>query len=486
MDIDHHLKEQEPHKAAVEVVLVPLPAQGHLNPLIHLSRLISERGIPVHMVGSATHNRQAKNRLHGWDLSIISNVHFHDFPLPSFPTPPADPDASNKWPIHLLPTFEATINFREPLAQLLHSLSLTAKRVAVVHDSLMNFAAEEASSIPNGESYCFNSCSAIFTLFYQWESLGKPSNPYIESLNISSIKSIDQLSQDIVPDGFLKFILQQKEQSQFDAGKIYNTCRPIEGKFIDILGQQPFLEENKKQWAFGPLNPVAFHSNSMGRESSRHKCLEWLDAQPNSSVLYVSFGTMTSVSDKQIEEIAFGLEKCQQRFLWVLRDADRGDIYSNQDQVRRIELPEGYEERVKGVGMIVRDWAPQLGILAHPSTGGFLSHCGWNSCIESISMGVPIATWPMHSDQPSNALLVTEVLKIGVVVREWAHRGGVTSSTTIASPIRKLMASEEGKNMKKRAEKLGAAVRQAVSEGGTSTAELHAFLGHISRPQDIL
>ncbi|KAI3984174.1 hypothetical protein MKX01_011128 [Papaver californicum] len=98
---------------------------------------------------------------------------------------------------------------------------------------------------------------------------------------------------------------------------------------------------------------------------------------------------MTSVSDKQIEEIAFGLEKCKQRFVWELRDADRGDINSNQDQVRRIELPEGYEERVKGVGMIVRDWTPQLGILAHPSTGGFLSHCGWNSCMESISTDVP-------------------------------------------------------------------------------------------------
>ncbi|KAI3984175.1 hypothetical protein MKX01_011129 [Papaver californicum] len=231
MDIDAHLKEQEPEKVAVDVVLVPLPAQGHLNQLIHLSRLISERGIPVHIAGSVTHNRQAKNRVHGWDLSTISNIHLYDFPLPSFPTPPPDPDASNKWPIHLLPTFEGTINLREPLAQLLHSFSVTAKRVAVVHDSLMNFAAKEASSIPNGESYCFNTCSAIFTLLYQWQGLGKPSNPYIESPNKSSI---NQSSQDIVPDVFLNFIVQQKGHAQFDVGKIYNTCRPIEGKFVDI------------------------------------------------------------------------------------------------------------------------------------------------------------------------------------------------------------------------------------------------------------
>ncbi|MCL7041388.1 hypothetical protein MKW94_029748 [Papaver nudicaule] len=484
MDTGQHLiKEKEPQKVAVEVVLVPLPAQGHLNQLMHLARLISERGIPVHLVGSATHNRQAKNRVHGWDLSSHSNVHFHDFPLPYFPTPAADPDASNKWISHLLPTFEATVNLREPLAELLRSLSRTAGRVAVIHDSLMSFAAKEASSIPNVEAYGFNTCSAIFTLLFLWEALEKPSNPDIETLH----KSLNNLSsKDCMTDDFLNFIFQQLETSLLDAGELFNTCRPVEGKFFDLLCQEPYLAANKKQWALGPLNPVAFYSKSTGWESSRHECLEWLDAQPNSSVLYVSFGTLTSLSDKQIREIAFGLENSRQRFVWALKDADRGDIYSNHDQVRRIELPEGYEERVKGVGMIVRDWAPQLGILAHPSTGGFLSHCGWNSCMESISMGVPIATWPMHSDQPMNALLVTEVLKIGVGVREWAHRGEVASSTTIESRIRKLMVSEEGKDMRKRAEELGAAVRQAVSEGGTSTAEWNAFLTHISRPQDIL
>ena len=72
------------------------------------------------------------------------------------------------------------------------------------------------------------------------------------------------------------------------------------------------------------------------------------------------------------------------------------------------------EERTKGKGMVVREWVPQVKILGHPSTGGFMSHCGWNSCVESISMGVPIAAWPMHADQPFNAVLITKVLKVGV------------------------------------------------------------------------
>ena len=110
------------------------------------------------------------------------------------------------------------------------------------------------------------------------------------------------------------------------------------------------------------------------------------------------------------------LEQQPKEFVWVLRAADRVDVFS--DDGRRPMLPVGFEERMKGmeVGMVVREWVPQLEILGHPSIGGFMNHCGWNSCMESISMGVPIAAWPMHSDQCMNAVLITQVLKVGVTI----------------------------------------------------------------------
>ncbi|XP_074364999.1 zeatin O-glucosyltransferase-like [Apium graveolens] len=128
---------------------------------------------------------------------------------------------------------------------------------------------------------------------------------------------------------------------------------------------------------------------------------------------------------------------------------------------RPIELPMGYEDRIfeAGQGIIVRDWAPRLEILAHTSTSGFLSHCGWNSCLESMTMGVPIATWPMHSDQPKNACyeLVTQqthVLKLGRVVKEWTHRNDLVESLQIERAVRKLLASKGGDEMRKRAAEL--------------------------------
>lgn len=136
---------------------------------------------------------------------------------------------------------------------------------------------------------------------------------------------------------------------------------------------------------------------------------------------------------------------------------------------------------MKEFGLVVRDWAPQVEILGHPSTGGFMSHCGWNSCSESISMGVPMAAWPMYADQHRNAFLVTNILKVGLAVKTTEQNEEMVSSSTIVGVVKRLMASKEGEEMGKRAEEIGAAVQQAVEEGGVSRLELASFIAHITR-----
>ncbi|PHU17259.1 hypothetical protein BC332_12954 [Capsicum chinense] len=156
-------------------------------------------------------------------------------------------------------------------------------------------------------------------------------------------------------------------------------------------------------------------------------------------------GEFLDLLAQEVMELAMGLEQSKQKFIWVLREADRGDIFIGG--ARRLELPEEFEERVKG----------------------------------SSTMGVPIAAWPMHSDQPKNGFLVAEMLKIGLIVREWQKREELVSESTIENVVRKLMGSEEGDAIRKRAEELGEAITCFTEKGGTSRIELDSFIAHITR-----
>lgn len=110
-----------------------------------------------------------------------------------------------------------------------------------------------------------------------------------------------------------------------------------------------------------------------------------------------------------------------------------------------------------------------------------MSHCGWNSSMESISMGVPMATWPMHSDQPRNAFLITDVLGIGVVVKDWEQRKELVTTVAVEEAVKRLMGSEEGEEMRRRATRLGDDVKRSVTEGGVRCLELDSFISHITR-----
>lgn len=304
---------------------------------------------------------------------------------------------------------------------------------------------------------------------------------------MKNVKLLDVDTKNIIPQDvptlegcltseMLDFIASQYEFNRYNLGNLYNTSRVMERSYMDLLSK---ILPNKKHWAVGPFNPVTSLEKKVSND--KHMCLEWLDKQGPRSVVYVSFGTTTAFTNEQMEELALGLEQSEQKFLWVLRDADKGDVFDDKE-VRKVELPKGYEKRVRNKGIVVRDWAPQLEILGHLAIGGFLSHCGWNSCVESITMGVPIGAWPMHSDQPRNAVLVTKLLRVGTVVREWNHRDEVAAAATVAEGVRKLMASKEGEEMRRRAVELGSVIRQSVAaEGGASRRELDAFIAHICR-----
>ncbi|KAA0043606.1 zeatin O-glucosyltransferase-like [Cucumis melo var. makuwa] len=466
------------HHLPVMVVMVPLPAQGHLNQLLHLSRLLSAFNIPVHFVGTATHNRQAQHRVG----AEISNhlIQFHDFDIPIFPSPSPNPNTTHKFPSHLIPLMTAAaVHLRRPLAAFLSSLSSKAKRLIVIHDSLMSSVVQVVDTIVNVESYNFHSVSAFAATLHCLERKGigggddncESTKFYKEHVILKESNSV-RSCENCFPTEFLDFIKSQFDQlPKKTCGKIYNTCRVIEGSSLKLIER---IENEFNHWALGPFNPNG------ERSSSKHSCMSWLDQQEPRSVMYISFGTTTTVEDKQIKEIAIGLARSHQKFIWVIRDADKGDIF-HDDNDKKPKLPEGYNDLIGDRGLVIREWAPQLEILSHWATGGFMTHCGWNSCMESMTMGVPMAAWPMHSDQPRNTVLVTAILRVGVVVKDWDQGEEVVSALTVEEAVKRLIVSEEGAEIRMNAMRVGEAVRRSIEDGGDSRKELEAFVNHITR-----
>uniref|UniRef100_A0A0D6R3J3 Glycosyltransferase n=1 Tax=Araucaria cunninghamii TaxID=56994 RepID=A0A0D6R3J3_ARACU len=461
MESTHHCHGTTPKTL---VIAVPLPAQGHLNQLLHLSRILALRGLGVLYVAPSTHIQQVRHRVQGWDPHNF-DIRFKEFPMPDFVSGESNPESSHKFPTHFMPLFEAFEEHLPPhLDQVMSTLcSSKDKRVVVVHDESVGFVQTVAAKyeIP---AYVFRATGAYTYLSFSQQQDGTGSGTVDSSpVNVSLTRCF--------PERWFKFAARQTSFLGPAKGNILNSFYALESEFIN-RARERLVFGGKPVWMVGPLLPQAFFDNGQGLQlSTDSEYLTWLDRQAPASVLYVSFGSVSSLSASEVRELAAGLERSGQPFLWVLRISDSAHFSTEtrSEWIRKC-LPEGYERRIEGRGVIVRDWAPQLQVLSHKSTGGFLTHCGWNSTLESITAGVPMVAWPLHSDQFANSMLIARKLKVGVEVKEWrnAEEHELVSAEEVEKAVKLLMVDEEGTQMRKRAQGLRSEAWKAVAEGGSS------------------
>lgn len=191
-------------------------------------------------------------------------------------------------------------------------------------------------------------------------------------------------------------------------------------------------------------------------------CLEWLDQQPPSSVIYVAFGSFTVFDQTQFQELALALELSNRPFLWVVRP-DISDKTCHP-------YPDGYQDRVGSKGLMV-GWAPQQKVLAHPSIACFLSHCGWNSTLEGLSNGVPFLCWPYFADQFLNESYICDVWKVGLKFDK--NESGIIPRGEIKNKMEQLLGNE---NFRAKASKLKEMAMTTVKEGGQSNKIFNNFI----------
>ncbi|CAO2195364.1 unnamed protein product [Urochloa humidicola] len=189
-----------------------------------------------------------------------------------------------------------------------------------------------------------------------------------------------------------------------------------------------------------PVIPVGLFPPPPTQDVAGHEAtLRWLDGHRPRSVVYAAFGSEVKLSSAMLRTIALGLEASGLPFLWAFRppadaDADAGEGMDG--------LPEGFEERVNGRGLVCRGWVPQARLLAHESVGGFLTHAGWNSITEGLARGVRLALLPLMFDQALNSRFLVE-RKIGVEV-ERNEDDGSFAPKDIAAALRRVMVEDEG------------------------------------------
>lgn len=206
-----------------------------------------------------------------------------------------------------------------------------------------------------------------------------------------------------------------------------------------------------------------------------HEFLKWLDLKEANSVVYICFGSMSSFSDAQLMEIAMGLEASGKQFIWVVKK-------EKKEGVRGEWLPEGFEKRMEGKGLIIRGWAPQVLILEHEAVGGFVTHSGWNSTLEAVCAGVPMVTWPVFAEQFYNEKLVTQILRIGVEVgaQKWERLAGdFVKKEALEKAVSRIMGGEEVEGMRARAKTLAEMASMAIEQGGSSYSDLDALIEEV-------
>lgn len=241
-----------------------------------------------------------------------------------------------------------------------------------------------------------------------------------------------------------------------------NTVQELEAQTISALqAHVPF-------YAIGPLVTPGFTKSPVATSLwAESDCIQWLDTKSPGSVLYVSFGSYAHLSKEELLEIAEGIKISGVSFLWVLRP----DMVSSDDPD---PLPAGFRDEVGDRGMIV-SWTCQIAVLSHRAIGGFLTHCGWNSVLESIWCGIPMLCFPLLTDQFTNRKLVVDDWKIGCRMCEEKH----VTKEEVSQKIKLLISDALGIQLKNAIKEVKQMLQNTVLAEGSSEKNVDRFINDL-------
>ncbi|XP_022762575.1 UDP-glycosyltransferase 43-like [Durio zibethinus] len=256
---------------------------------------------------------------------------------------------------------------------------------------------------------------------------------------------------------------------------VINTFLELEPHAIDSLS----VSGLPPVYPVGPILDLA-GAAQWHLDGAQQDCImKWLDEQPPSSVVFLCFGSMGSLDGPQLREIAIGLERCGHRFLWSIREPPKGklDLPGEHSNLAAV-LPVGFLDRTAGFGLVC-GWVRQVDVLAHRAIRGFVSHCGWNSILESLWYGVPIATWPVYAEQQMNAFELVKELGLGMEIRlDYREGRDLVLAEELERGLRRLMGGEDDE-VRTKVREMKSKSRVALMENGSSYKSLGSLIQEI-------
>nr|WDZ04376.1 anthocyanin 5-O-glucosyltransferase [Paeonia suffruticosa] len=455
-------------------LLIIFPAQGHVNPALQFAKRLIKLDAHVTFVTSISAHRQITKT-----TPSLGNLSFATF---------SDGYDEGTKPGYDARHYMSELRRRssEALPELIENCANEGHPVTcLIYSLLLPWAGKVARELHIPSALLWIQPATILDIYYYYfNGYGNVISDNIHKKDSGCIKlpGLPLLTVHDLPSHFITtpFALPSFKEhletlcEEANPKVLVNTFDALEHEALRAINKLSFI-------AIGPLIPSAFsdgedlNDTSFGGDLVFQSCsknyIEWLDSKHENSVIYISFGSVSVLPKRQMEEMVRGLVDTGLPFLWVVRIEENRD----GDKEEEYKLSEDLEKQ----GMVV-PWCNQLEVLSHKSVGCFLTHCGWNSSLESLVCGVPVVAFPQWADQATNAKLIEDVWKTGV--RMVVNEDGVVEGCEIKRCLEMVMGGgERGEEMRRSVEKWKELAREAVKDGESSDKNLKAFVNEVGK-----
>ncbi|KAL6970915.1 Hexosyltransferase [Sarracenia purpurea var. burkii] len=450
------------------ILLVTFPAQGHINPSLQFAKRLVKMGVEVTFLTafSALNRMNKANTPQGLTMVGFSDGYDDGRKLnDDYDRYMSDLERHNSKAVADLLSFSTAEG--KPFIRVVYTGFLPwVGRVARTFHTPSTFLWIQPATILDIYFYYFNGYSDIISNSANdpFSSINLPGLPLLISRDLPSFLLHSNSYNFAIP--IFKEHFKILEEEEENPKILVNSFDDLEPEALRAIKKFNLI-------AIGPLIPSAFLDGNDPSDTSFGGDLiqnsggynEWLDSRPKKSVIYVAFGSYSELSKRQMEEIARALLETHRPFLWIIRPP--------RNQVKE-EGELSCKEELEQHGMIV-PWCSQVEVLSHQSLGCFVTHCGWNSSLESLVSSVPVVAFPLWTDQGTNAKLIEDVWKTGV--RVTPNEEGIVESHEIKRCLEVVMGcGERREEMRMNAKKWSDLAREATKEGGSSDLNLKTFV----------